>query len=228
LAGPTLHQDLQEIAALQARLPGPLVVLIGAAAAAVVFFPAIWVASQYLNTLAHEGGHAVMGWAVGHKIRSVTMQRSGSGLTMASGSSGLGTFLFQFFGFLGPSAIGLGAAKLIQLGHIIAVLWLMMAALALLLVIARGWVAWAAIIGSGGLLYLTARHAPLGAKVALAYGITWFLLISGVGSVVRDSRVAGGDPDLLRKTTHLPRGLWPPLWLIGTVAALITGARLLI
>jgi hypothetical protein len=228
LAGPSLQQDLREIAALQGRLPGPSAVLIGAVAAGVVFFPTVWTVSRYLYTLAHEGGHAVMGWAVGHKVSSITMEWNGNGLTKTTGQPGMGVFLFQFFGFLAPSAIGLAAAKLIEVGHIIAVLWLVLAALAALLVIARGLVAWTCIAGAGLLLYLTARHAPLGMQIVLAYAITWFLLISGVASVVRSSRAPGGDPDLLRKTTHLPRGLWPPLWLLGSALALIAGARLLV
>jgi len=228
MAAPSLQDDLREIAALQGRLPGPVVILIGATAAAVVFFPAVWAGSRYLYTIAHEGGHALMGSAMGHKINSVTMERNGNGLTKATGPPGLGVFFYQFFGFLAPSAIGLGAAKLIEVGHIVAVLWLLLLALAALLVIARGYVAWTCIICAGLLLFLTARYASFAAQIVVAYALTWFLLISGVAAVLRTWRVPGGDSDLLRSTTHLPRGLWPPLWLLGTVLALVAGASLLV
>jgi hypothetical protein len=228
VGAPSLHDDLQQIGALQGRLPGPVAVLIGMATAVVVFVPAAWAASKYLYTIAHEGGHALMGSAVGHRITSVTMKRDGSGLTKTAGPPGLSVFLFQFFGYLGPSALGLGAAKLIQLGHIIAVLWLLLLALAAFLVTARGSIARTCVLCTGVLLYLAARFASLGAQVAIAYGITWFLLISGVAMVLKHWRATGGDHDLLSSTTHLPRGLWAPLWFIGSVAALLTGAALLI
>lgn len=227
MAAPSLQDHLQEIGALQHRLAGPVVILIGVAAAAVVFFPAVWAASKYLYTMAHEGGHALMGSAMGHKINSVTMEWNGNGLTRATGPAGLRVFFYQFFGFLAPSAIGLGAAKLIEVGHIIAVLWLLLLALAALLLIARGHVAWTCIICTGLLLYLTVRYAPFGAQVIMAYAITWFLLISGVVAVLR-TWAAPGDRDELRKMTHLPRGLWPVLWLAGSGIALVAGARLLI
>lgn len=224
---PSLHYELRQIGALQGRLPGPVTVLIGLAAAVVVLVPAAWAASRYLYTIAHEGGHALMGAAMGHRITSVTMGRDGSGLTKSVGPPGLAVFLFQFFGYLAPSALGLGAAKLIEVGHIIAVLWLLLLALAALLVAARGSLARTCIVCTGVLLYLAARYALLGAQVAIAYGITWFLLISGVAMVLKHWR-AGGDRDLLSSTTHLPRGLWSPLWFIGSVVALLAGASLLV
>ena len=39
-----------------------------------------------------------------------------------------------FVGYLGPSAFGLGAARFIQFGHIVAVLWVTMLLLGLLLI----------------------------------------------------------------------------------------------
>jgi Peptidase M50B-like len=228
VGAPSLHDDLQQIGEFQGRLPGPVTVLIGVAAAVVVFLPAAWAASRYLYTIAHEGGHALMGSATGRRITSVTMKRDGSGLTTSAGPPGLSVFLFQFFGYLGPSALGLGAAKLIEVGHIIAVLWLLLLALAALLVSARGSLARICILCTGLLLYVAVRYALLGVQVVIAYVLTWFLLISGVAVVLKQWRADGGDHDLLSSTTHLPRGLWSPLWFIGSVAALLAGAALLV
>jgi hypothetical protein len=226
VGAPSLQEDLQQIVAIQGRLPGPVALLIGAAAA-LVSLPPLWLASRYLYTLAHEGGHAFMASVVGLRITGVSMKRNGDGLTEVVGAGGLGVFLFQFFGYLGPSALGAGAAKLIEIGHIVAVLWLLLLALGVLLLSARGVVAWVCIIGSGFLLYYIARYATLGTKVFIAYVLTWFLLISGVGVVLTHWRTAG-DRVLLKQTTHLPMGLWPPLWLLGSIAALLTGGRWLV
>ncbi len=70
----------------------------------------------------------------------------------------------------------------------------------------------AAVLGTGVLIYLVARYAPVGAEVALAYGLAWFLLLSGILVVLADGRGAG-DASSLRQRTHVPRGLWVGLWL---------------
>jgi hypothetical protein len=177
--------------------------------------------------MAHEGGHAFMASLVGLRITSVTMEPNGNGLTEATGQRGLGVVLFQFFGYLAPSALGVGTAKLIQVGHIVAVLWLLLLALAVLLLSARGFFAWTCIIGAGFLLYSIARYSTLGAKVFTAYVLTWFLLISGVVVVLRHWR-SEGDRALLKSSTGLPKWFWPPLWLLGSIAALLTGGALLV
>ena len=225
---PALEHGLQQIGATQGRLPGSATVLIGLVAALIVFLPGVWAAGRHLYTLAHEGSHAFMASAVGMKVTSLTMKMDGTGLTVASKSSPFNVFLFQFFGYLGPSAMGVGAAKLIQVGHAVAVLWVLLLALVLLAFTARKAFAWACILGTGLLLYWVARYATVGTEVVAAYGITWFLLISGIAMVLRHWRLSGGDHALLKSTTRLPRWLWPPLWLAGTAAALITGAALLI
>ena len=227
MGSPSLQQDLQQITAIQARLPGYMVVLIGVAAATVVLLPPLWVASKYLYTMTHEGGHAFMGSLVGLQITSVTMESNGNGLTSVTGQRGLGVILFQFFGYLAPGTLGVGTAKLIQLGHIVAVLWLLLLALAVLLLCARGLVAWACIIGAGFLLYNIVRYGTVGTKVFTAYVLTWFLLISGVVMVLRHWRNEG-DRALLKTSTGLPKWFWPPLWLVGSIAALIIGGRLLV
>jgi hypothetical protein len=226
VGAPSLHEDLQQIVAIQGRLPPPTALLVGGVAA-MVSLPPLWLASKYLYTMAHEGGHAFMASVAGLRTTSVTMKRNGDGLTEAAGAGGLSVFLFQFFGYLGPSALGAGAAKLIEVGHIVAVLWLLLLALGVLLLSARGFAAWTCIIGSGFLLYCIVRYATLGTKVFIAYVLTWFLLISGAVVVLQHWRT-GADRALLKQTTHLPMGLWPPLWLLGAVAALITGGRWLV
>ena len=76
-------------------------------------------------------------------------------------------------------------------------------------------------------VYLVACYAPLGAQIAVAYGIAWFLLPSGVGVVPQRGRDAI-DAIALRELTRLPRGLWAGLWLAGSTAALAIGGGLLV
>jgi hypothetical protein len=224
----SLEDALRGIGELQAHLPGTTAVLLGAVALGAATLPGISLLTQHVNTMAHEGAHAAMGSAMGRKVTAVTLRGNGEGRTALAGAHGTGYVLAGFVGYLGPSAFGLGAAKLIQVGHIIAVLWLTMLALAALAIaVRRNGFGIAAVTVSGVGLYLVARYAPLGGQVAVAYGIAWFLLVSGVQVVLLHGRNAG-DAIALRQLTRLPRGLWVGIWLAGSTAALIFGGGMLV
>jgi len=80
-------------------------------------------------------------WESGRHARNVASpaDNAGPGHFWHHGSttSGGGFILAGIVGYLGPSAFGLGAAELIRAGHPVAVLWIAVAALALLAVLAR-------------------------------------------------------------------------------------------
>jgi|HubBroStandDraft_3_1064219.scaffolds.fasta_scaffold31014_2 hypothetical protein len=224
----SLHGTLHAITSVQPHLPGGAAVLVGAAALGAATLPGISQVTQHVNTMAHEGAHAAVGSALGQKVTGVSLRGNGEGRTTMAASGAAGYIVAGVVGYLGPSAFGLGAAKLIEVGHAIAVLWLALAALALLAVAARrsGFgLAAVAVLATG--LFLVVRYAPIGAEVAVAYGIAWYLLLSGVQVVLSHGRDAG-DAFALRQLTRVPRGMWAALWLAGSVAALIVGARLLI
>ena len=54
----------------------------------------------------------------------MTLKSNADGQTDSIGPTGMGGILSSFLGYLGPSVFGLGAAVLIALDHIAAVLWL--------------------------------------------------------------------------------------------------------
>jgi len=64
-------------------------------------------------------------------------------------------------------------------------------------------------------------------QVLTAYAIAWFLLVSGVKMVRIDGK-GNGDAKILRGATKIPHGFWWWLWQLGTAAALLFGATLLI
>lgn len=225
-ASALVHQ-LNQPALVHNKLPPSVALAIGLLAAAVALMPALWAISQHLHVIAHEGGHAFMGSALGHRVASVSMSVKGTGLTQTVGSGGLRLFLTAFFGYLASSAFGAGAAKLISMGHGTAVLWLFILGLAILLLVSQGYFARFCIAAAGVLLFLAARYTSLGAQLAIAYGVTWFLLVSGVAVSVRHWKTSG-DAANLKKQTHLPRVLWSALWFSGCVAALVYGAGLLV
>jgi len=115
---------LSQIGEMQAHLSAAGSVLIGLVALVAVSLQAIWLIARHVNTIAHEGAHAIAGSAVGRKIQYVTFNANGEGATRPSGGNLPGDVTIGIVGYLGPSLFGLGAAKLIEIGHSVAVLWL--------------------------------------------------------------------------------------------------------
>jgi len=161
--------------------------------------------------MAHEGTHAITGSILGFGIKGVEINPIAEGGTdYRRPTLGPRRVVTAFVGYLGPSAFGLAAAKLITLGHIIAVLWL-----AVIFPVAIA------------LLYVLTRYASAGLQVVMAYAMTWVLLLSGVRVALQDGANAG-DADTLTGITRLPRQLWALLWLAGTLGALYLGVHLLV
>lgn len=146
------------------------------------------------------------------------------GGTLILPSSGSGFLVAAFVGYLGPSAFGLGAARFIQFGHIVAVLWVTMLLLALLLITLKPSFGMVTVPLAGFLIFLVLKHMSLTGQIMAAYAITWFLLLSGV-RIVLQRGIAAGDAGILRDHTSIPRLVWFVLWLAGTVAAVVIGAR---
>jgi Peptidase M50B-like len=217
---------LHGMSAVQPQLPAVASAGLGLLALAAVVVPGLWALTQHVDTMAHEGAHAVMGSATGRRIVGVTMSSSGDGATLSTG--GGRAILTGVAGYFGSSAAGLAAAELIRVGHPVAVLWVAVVALAVLAVLARrSLFGLTAVLSTGLGIYLVARYASLGMEVALAYALTWFLLLAGVRVVLAHGRGAG-DAVSLRQRTGVPRGVWAALWLAGSALALIVGARMLI
>jgi len=130
-------------------------------------------------------------------------------------------------GYLGPSGFGLGAAELISAGHIVAVLWAAMAALIAVMFMLRHSFGVLTVIVAFVFMLLMAGAANVGVQVLTAYALTWFLLVSGVRIVmIRGPQAA--DAGILRDITRIPRSFWSGFWLLGTAAALVYGAILLV
>ena len=218
---------LSRIGQTQAPLPASAAVAIGLAALAAVGVQEIWMLTRHVNTIAHEGAHAIAGSAVGKRIRGVILQPNATGATVMNGGTAAGNVTVGFVGYLGPSAFGLGAAKLIEIGHSAAVLWLTLLLLIFLLVVLRSVFSFVPVLVIGGLLYIIARYGSVGADAVTAYGVAWFLLLSGV-RVVFDHGINAADAGNLAKLTHTRPGCWVWLWLIGSILALGVGGIMLV
>jgi hypothetical protein len=228
MAAPSsLDAAFQEIGAVQSHLSGPVSVAVGVAALAVAALPVFWQMTTHVNTMAHEGAHAIVGSATGRRVNRVTIGPGSGGETRLEGPGGPGIVLFQAVGYLGPSGFGLAAAELIHLSHIVAVLWLTLFFLALLLITLRHAFGVVAVLSTMLALYLVARYATVGLQVAAAYGLAWFLLLSGLRAAAEEGETAD-DAKTLKRLTQMPTSFWSGLWLIGSALALAFGGLLLL
>jgi Peptidase M50B-like len=224
---PSLDTMLSRIGEIQTPLPPPAALLIGIVAFLVVLGQTLWLVARHVNTIVHEAAHAMVGLGTGRRVRSVRLNPDRSGDTDLVPPSGAGFIAAAIAGYIGPSASGLVAAKLISLGHIVAVLWLGLLLLAAMLLMVRNLFGGILILVAGGLLYLIVRYTPVGVEIVVAYGVAWFLLVSGVKVVVE----AGSNPKdarVLAEQTFIWASAWSFLWLLGTIAALVVGAAILV
>jgi hypothetical protein len=208
-------------------LPGPVAALIGLAALVVVMTPTLLRLAGQFDTMAHEGAHAVVASAMGFTVLGVTIDSDGSGVTSYLGRNGLRRLLTSFAGYLGPSAFGLCAAKLIETGRVVTVLWVATILLVLLLFLVRKSFGIVSVPVAIALLVVSMRYAHEGLQEVISYGLTWLLLLCGARTAMVHGAGAG-DAGFLSATTHLPRRVWALLWIAGTLLAVVVGGKWLV
>jgi hypothetical protein len=211
-----------------APLGGGAAAGIGLLALALVAIPFLLPVVGHFDAMAHEGLHALVGAVLGFELVEVVLDRKTNGQTkIKAGGFGLRLLLFFLVGYLGPSAFGLGGAWMIANGHVIAVLWVAIFLLVLLFLLVSKSFGLFTVPFAVLLLFLLVRWGHQGVEEFIAYLLTWFLLLSGVGTSLRHGAGAD-DAKELRKRTFLPRHLWALIWIAGSLAALALGGKLLI
>ena len=201
---------LSRIGEIQTPLPASQAMLIGLMAAILVYARILWNIVNHAETVVHEGAHALAGIVTGRRIRSVKINTDGGGATKMAPDTGFGFGVAAAVGYIGPSAAGLIAAGLISTGRMYAVLWLGLVLLAVMLVTIRNFFGGLVILMCGALLYLVVRYGTAEVETAFAYGVAWFLLISGIRVALR----AAGRPkdvtdaEILAGMTFLFRWMW--------------------
>jgi Peptidase M50B-like len=133
--------------------------------------------------MAHEGMHWAVGSLSGRKAWWIELKPNGDGGTLVLPDRGFGYLVVVFAGYLGPSAFGLGPARLIQFGHIIQVLWVGMLLLGLLLLMLKPSFGFITVPLAGFLIFLVLKNMSQRPEILAAYTITWFLLLAGVRRV---------------------------------------------
>jgi Peptidase M50B-like len=214
----------------QAPLSGAAAAAVGLATLGVVVMSAGWQVIRHGTVMAHEGAHAVADSLLGRQVDHIELNFDAekSGATYPKNEGGcLARVVVGFVGYVGPSSSGLGAAKLIQHGYIVAVLWVTLFLLGILLLLLRWSFGLLTVPLAGGLVYIVGRYTPVSVQIVAAYSIAWLLLLSGVrGILVRRTKSQDGQD--LSELTFVPRVIWFLLWLAATLAAVVIGGSWLI
>ena len=213
------------VSARNEPLPKVTAWLTVAAAAVLVLVPALWRVNRHVITIVHEGGHAVVAMLSGRRLGGIRLHSDTSGLTVSSGRPrGPGMVLTLLAGYTAPALLGLGAAWMLSLGYDLGLLWLLLAALALLLVQIRNWFGLWSVLVTAGLVFGITWFGSPPVQSVFALLITAFLLLGAVRTVVElqrsRSRTRGtaSDADQLARLTHIPGVVWVAVFFTATIA----------
>ncbi|MFJ1455707.1 M50 family metallopeptidase [Nocardia wallacei] len=210
-----------------------VVVATGVAALVLVMYPPVWRVLRTVVTIAHEVGHAVVAVLTGRTLRGIRLHSDTSGVTVSRGKPyGLGMVLTTLAGYPAPSVVGLGCAALLGMGRLTLMLWLVVAALVVLLLVIRNLFGFLAVVVTGAVTLAVSWYGTVVWQGVFGYAVAWFLLIGGLRAVVELQRVRvrgdGSDADQLAHLTKLPSLLWVLVFAAACLAALVAGGSLLL
>ena len=218
----------------QAPLPLSVAWLTIAAAATIVLVPVLWRPCRNVVTIAHEGGHALVATLGGRQLDGIRLHSDTSGLTVSRGRPrGPGMVLTLLAGYSAPALLGLGAAWLLGLGYSVGLLWLLLAALALLLVQVRNWFGLWSVLATAAVIFAVTWFGSALMQSVFALLVTAFLLLGAVRTVLelQGSRSRRGgtasDADQLAHLTHIPGLLWVGVFLVVAITCAVLGAGFL-
>ena len=211
------------------------VLLLAGLALALVILPTTWPATRHLVTISHEGGHALAALLSGRRLMGIRLHSDTSGLTVSRGKpSGPGMVVMLLAGYLAPAVAGIGAALLLVNGHALGLLWLLVGWLALMCVQIRNPYGLLVLVVCAGALGLASWYLPATWLSAIAYLITWVLLIASPRPLLelirerRQSPARHSDADQLARLTRVPAAAWIVLFFVLNTAGLVLGVSMLL
>ncbi|MDF3051381.1 MAG: hypothetical protein K0R87_3019 [Pseudonocardia sp.] len=212
-----------------AGLSGPVV-----AAAALVAVLLVLVASQAVGalvTVAHEGGHILIGTLTGYRInnfevKSESAYNGGTEFEREFGS-GLANILTTLAGYAAPPLFGLGGAALLAAGEVLVVLWGAVVLLVLAWIKAeKEWTTFLVLLLAVTIGYVAFYGTPV-LQAAFAAGLVFVLLLGGLLAAWESSTDDGTDAAYLARDTFIPRIIWKFLFIAVALLSIWAAIRLL-
>ncbi|MEV0398539.1 M50 family metallopeptidase [Actinoallomurus sp. NPDC050550] len=224
-----------EVVGTQPHPPWWLVAVTGGAALVAVSIRSVWHLLRNVVTIAHEGGHAFAALVTGRQLQGIRLHSDTSGVTVSRGKPhGPGMIVTAFAGYVTPPLLGLGAAALLAVGHITALLWASIVLLAAVLLMVRNAYGVVSVVTTGAVVFAVSWFGTATVQAAFAYAFTWFLLLAGARPVVElqskrsRGRAPDSDADQLARLTGMPGLLWVFGFGVVAVAALLAGGSWLL
>ncbi len=217
-------------------VPGPgLVALLALVALAMVLLPGPWRVTRQVVTISHEGGHALGALLTGRRLVGIRLHSDTSGLTVSRGRpSGPGMVVMLAAGYLAPAVAGIGAALLLAAGHALGLLWLLLGWLVAMLLQIRNPYGFVVLVACGTAIGLATWYLPAVGQSALAYLVTWVLLLSAPKPLLELARQRGrgraphSDVAQLARITRAPGTVWLLGFLLANVIGLAIGVAVLL
>ena len=204
------------------------------AAAVLVLIPFAWHVTRHVVTIAHEGGHGLVASISGRTLSGIRLHSDTSGLTVSRGRpTGPGMIATLLAGYTAPALLGLGAARLLGLGYSVGLLWILLVALALLLVQIRNWFGLWSVLVTAAVVFSVTQFGSGLVQSVFALLVTAFLLLGAVRTVVElqvtrsRRRNSGSDADQLARLTHIPGLFWVAVFLAVNLASVALSAQFL-
>ncbi|WP_346777582.1 M50 family metallopeptidase [Rhodococcus sp. HNM0563] len=220
----------QAVSAVDEPASTALVIVTAVIALILVTVRPLWLKTRHVITQAHEGSHALVAALVGRKLSGIRLHSDTSGVTVSSGNPrGPGMVATAFAGYTGPAVLGFAAATLLTLNRPAAVLWSILAALALLLLLIRNLYGFVTVVIAGAIVGAAAYLGDPVVRYAAAYLITWVLLLGATRPVFELARThmrgrgQGSDADQLRWLTRIPAGVWIVVFGLITAGTAVYG-----
>lgn len=191
--------------------------------------------THHAITLAHEGGHALIGLVFGGKLqkKKIHLTSDGGGVTHIE-IGGLGRVFMLLAGYLGPSVVGFAGAMMLVRGYPPrSVIMVSLVFAVFVLVLTRNAFGLLVAACTVGLLWVVVSRATEQVQMVFAYVWVWFMLMGStriIPRVFQGVRQQKGvqDPELLEKHAYIGDVVWLFLFWIGTLAALVYGGAMML
>ena len=219
----------------QGAAPEPVILVTAAVALVVVAVSGVWRLARNVITIVHEAGHALVAVLVGRRLSGIRLHSDTSGLTLTRGKPyGPGMVCTALAGYLAPSLLGLGFARLVGAERVTALLVVCAVLLLGVLAMVRNAYGIFSVLVSGAVLVGVSYAGSVHVQAVFAHLITWFLLVGGirpVGELARKRRhgqAPHSDADQVARLTGTPGWFWVGVFGLINIGALVLAAGWLV